>query len=80
MNKAILKMTLGAIPFTDHIWKAINSQYLSEWVHQRDTEIKMGKTLEGSYFRYRYNARAKSYELRPQSHIRMPILYDPNYS
>jgi len=79
LDAIIEKISKGAIPFTDHVWKAIRQKYLANWVKQNDRKLKAGQVVEGKYFRYRYNSRTGSYEIQPLTYRNLPIYYDPNY-
>jgi len=78
LENIVEKIIRGAIPFTRADWKPIKQQYLSSWVNQNITKLKMGKILEGKYYKYRFNSSLKRYEVQPLSGTKLPVLKNPN--
>jgi len=78
LESVVEKIVKGSIPFTKAYWKPIKQQYLSSWVNQNIDKLKMGKVLEGKYYKYRLNSELKRYEVQPLSGTKLPALKDPN--
>jgi hypothetical protein len=78
LENVVDKIVKGAILFTKAYWKPIKQKYLSSWVSQNISRLKMGKVLEGEFYKYRYNSDLERYETHPLSNTELPALKDPH--
>ena len=76
LNEIIVRMSMGAVPFTDHIWKPIKYKYLTEYARRSRLQLRKGEQLSGEAVKYRFNVHTGYNEIQP---YKIPFLYDPTY-
>lgn len=79
LEAVIKKVMLGAVVFTDHIWKRTKDEYFNNFARNNVGKMKQGEIVKGRYYKYRYNSKLRTYEICPRSSTKAPALYDPNY-
>ncbi|MFA5064707.1 MAG: toll/interleukin-1 receptor domain-containing protein [Dehalococcoidia bacterium] len=79
LEVVINKITNGAIPFTERVWKRIKEKYFNDYARSNISTMRRGDVLKGRYFQYRYNRKLSLYEICPRDGTKVPILYDPKY-